>query len=109
MQWFLKEQVEEVASMKTLLTIADRAGHNLFDLEEFVAREMNTSVVADAAHPPSPADAPNFAPRDTHRRVTREISRSYGRSSDKSPLSDGHPTCVSVATRLSGRTRLSAG
>ena len=40
MQWFLKEQVEEVASMTTLLTIADRAGSNLFDLEEFVAREM---------------------------------------------------------------------
>lgn len=32
MQWFLKEQVEEVASMNTLLTIADRAGSNLFDL-----------------------------------------------------------------------------
>ncbi len=42
MQWFLKEQVEEVASMTTLLTIADRAGANLFDLEEFVAREMKT-------------------------------------------------------------------
>ncbi|ANS25072.1 bacterioferritin [Rhodococcus sp. SC4] len=41
MQWFLKEQVEEVASMTTLLTIADRAGSNLFDLEEFVAREMS--------------------------------------------------------------------
>ncbi|MGW0040847.1 ferritin [Rhodococcus sp. NPDC003348] len=41
MQWFLKEQVEEVASMNTLLTVADRAGTNLFDLEAFVAREMN--------------------------------------------------------------------
>ena len=41
MQWFLKEQVEEVATMTTLLTIADRAGSNLFDLEEFVAREMS--------------------------------------------------------------------
>ncbi|MFF7938226.1 ferritin [Nocardia gamkensis] len=41
MQWFLKEQVEEVANMTTLLTIADRAGSNLFDLEEFVAREMS--------------------------------------------------------------------
>src|SRR3546814_12115447 len=42
MQWFLKEQVEEVASMTTLLTIADRAGANLFDLEDFVSREMST-------------------------------------------------------------------
>jgi ferritin len=41
MQWFLKEQVEEVAKMTTLLTVADRAGSNLFDLEEFIAREMN--------------------------------------------------------------------
>ncbi|MCI9889717.1 ferritin [Micrococcales bacterium 31B] len=39
MLWFLKEQVEEVASMSTLLTIAERAGDNLFDLENFIARE----------------------------------------------------------------------
>jgi ferritin len=37
--WFLKEQVEEVASMTTLLTIAERAGDNYFDIEDFVARE----------------------------------------------------------------------
>jgi ferritin len=43
MQWFLKEQVEEVSSMTTLLTIADRAGENLFDLEDFIAREMSTA------------------------------------------------------------------
>ncbi|MDN3482737.1 ferritin [Arthrobacter sp. APC 3897] len=39
MLWFLKEQVEEVASMSTLLTVARRAG-NLFDLENFMAREQ---------------------------------------------------------------------
>lgn len=38
MLWFLKEQVEEVASMSTLLTVAKRA-ENLFDLENFMARE----------------------------------------------------------------------
>ncbi|MCC3281239.1 MULTISPECIES: ferritin [Arthrobacter] len=38
MLWFLKEQVEEVASMSTLLTVARRAD-NLFDLENFMARE----------------------------------------------------------------------
>ncbi len=53
MQWFLKEQVEEVANMTTLLTIADRAGSNLFDLEEFVAREM--SGPSDASGAPSVA------------------------------------------------------
>ncbi|MDF3320209.1 ferritin, partial [Rhodococcus sp. C3V] len=51
MQWFLKEQVEEVASMTTLLTIADRAGANLFDLEDFVSREMST--VGDTTGAPS--------------------------------------------------------
>ena len=38
--WFLKEQVEEVASATTLLTVATRAGDNLFDLENYVAREQ---------------------------------------------------------------------
>ena len=40
MQWFLKEQVEEMALMTTLVRVADRAGANLFDLENFVAREI---------------------------------------------------------------------
>ncbi|MEV6136334.1 ferritin [Nocardia sp. NPDC051990] len=53
MQWFLKEQVEEVANMTTLLTIADRAGSNLFDLENFIAREMNAP--RDTAGAPSAA------------------------------------------------------
>ncbi|MEE2030730.1 ferritin [Rhodococcus chondri] len=42
MQWFLQEQVEEVATTTTLLTVADRAGANLFNLEDFVARELNS-------------------------------------------------------------------
>jgi ferritin len=45
-QWFLEEQVEEVSDMHTLLTIVERAGDNLFDIEDFIAREMsgNTPV-----------------------------------------------------------------
>lgn len=50
MQWFLKEQVEEVATMQTLVRIADRAGANLFHLEDFVAREL-TAAGADATAP----------------------------------------------------------
>ena len=38
MLWFLKEQIEEAASMTMLLNIARRA-ENLFDIENFVARE----------------------------------------------------------------------
>jgi len=57
MQWFLKEQVEEVASMSTLLTIADRAGANLFDLENFMAREMNTTAENTVGAPPQAGGA----------------------------------------------------
>jgi ferritin len=39
MQWFLKEQVEEVSAMATLVNVAKRAGDNLFHLEDFLARE----------------------------------------------------------------------
>jgi bacterioferritin B len=39
MLWFLSEQVEEVASMTTLLTIAERAGADWFEVENFLARE----------------------------------------------------------------------
>lgn len=42
MQWFLREQVEEVSLMTTLVRVAGRAGDNLFDLENFLAREVGT-------------------------------------------------------------------
>ncbi|MHB1290122.1 ferritin, partial [Georgenia sp.] len=48
MLWFLKEQVEEVASATTLLTVARRAGENLFDLENYVAREQTGAAGASA-------------------------------------------------------------
>ncbi len=37
--WFLKEQVEEVSSMSTLLQVAVRCGDNLMLLEDYLARE----------------------------------------------------------------------
>lgn len=54
MLWFLSEQVEEVASMKTLLAIGDRAGDDWFRIEEFLAREQ---VGDQGAH----ANAPHAA------------------------------------------------
>ena len=39
LQWFLEEQVEEVASMDTLLKITRRAGKDLFRVEDYIARE----------------------------------------------------------------------
>ncbi|MCA2209930.1 ferritin-like domain-containing protein [Nocardia rosealba] len=38
-QWFLKEQVDEMSALTTLLEVLDRDG-NLFDVEEFVRREL---------------------------------------------------------------------
>ena len=51
MQWFLKEQVEEVATVTTLVKIAQRAGDNLFNLEDFVARELAAGGGADPGAP----------------------------------------------------------
>ena len=53
MQWFLKEQVEEMALMTSLVRVADRAGANMFDLEDFVGREIDSQR--------SPAEAPAAA------------------------------------------------
>ena len=50
MLWFLKEQVEEVASMSTLLTIMERAT-NLFDVENFLVRESVGDAGGDTSAP----------------------------------------------------------
>jgi len=40
LQWFVKEQLEEVASMEQLLRVVQRAGEgNLLRVEEYLARE----------------------------------------------------------------------
>ena len=56
MLWFLKEQVEEVASMTTLLNIAERTT-NLFDIENFVARDMPNGDSTEADAPPAAGGA----------------------------------------------------
>jgi ferritin len=43
MQWFIKEQVEEIATMSSLLTVARRAQHDVEAIEEYVAREQGTT------------------------------------------------------------------
>lgn len=49
LQWFLKEQVEEVSAMSTLLTVVERAHDNLFHIEDFLAREQ----VGDTGNDPT--------------------------------------------------------
>ena len=50
-QWFLKEQVEEVAQMSTLLNVVDRSNGNLFDVENFLAREQTGDEGDDPTAP----------------------------------------------------------
>ncbi|WIY06493.1 ferritin [Amycolatopsis mongoliensis] len=50
--WFLKEQVEEVAQMSTLLTVVERAADNLFEVENHLYREAAAGV----------EDAPDMPP-----------------------------------------------
>ena len=41
MQWFIKEQVEEVATMSDLLRVAERSRDDVKDIEDYVAREQS--------------------------------------------------------------------
>jgi ferritin len=51
--WFLKEQVEEVASMSTMLQVAQRCLDNPLLMEDYLAREGTESEAEDptAPHP----------------------------------------------------------
>jgi bacterioferritin B len=52
LQWFIKEQVEEVATMTDLLAVVTRNQDDLEDIEEYVARESggdNTDPTAPRA------------------------------------------------------------
>ena len=50
MQWFIKEQVEEVSSMSDLLRVVERARENPLLAEEYLVREA-TGEAADATAP----------------------------------------------------------
>jgi len=55
MQWFIKEQVEEVASMNELLAIVKRAADDPLRVEEWLARERAGG--GEAVDPTAPAAA----------------------------------------------------
>ena len=52
MQWFIKEQVEEIASMSDLLKVVERAKDNPLLAEEYLAREAPGDAGADPTAPP---------------------------------------------------------
>jgi ferritin len=53
MQWFVKEQVEEVATMNDLLTVVERSSDNPLLVEEYLARESLGEEGADPTAPPA--------------------------------------------------------
>jgi ferritin len=52
MQWFVKEQVEEVALMQDLLNVVERASDNLLLVEDYIAREALGEEGDDPTAPP---------------------------------------------------------
>jgi ferritin len=54
--WFVKEQVEEVATMSDLLAVAERCRDDVMELEEYVAREQSGGG-SDVAAPPAAGGA----------------------------------------------------
>ncbi len=57
MQWFIKEQVEEVATMGDLLRVAERSGANPAAIEEYLAREHPGGEGADPTAPQAAGSA----------------------------------------------------
>jgi ferritin len=51
MQWFIKEQVEEVATMNDLLAVVTRAKDDVEAIEEYVRREQNGAGTDPTAPP----------------------------------------------------------
>jgi ferritin len=56
MQWFLKEQVEEVATMSALLKVVERSGDRPMDVEEYLVRE-HSAEADDPTAPPAAGGA----------------------------------------------------
>jgi len=71
-QWFLKGQTGAVALMTTLLWVGERAGDNLSDLEDFVAREVGSV--------PSRSGAPHAA-GGNHEPISRVLRQTSAASS----------------------------
>jgi ferritin len=56
-QWFLKEQVEEVASMSSLLAVVQRSSDNPMQIEDYLVREHSSGGTADPTAPPAAGGA----------------------------------------------------
>jgi len=52
MQWFLKEQIEEVATMSDLLAVVSRSAEHPGAIEDYLARERSSAAGPDPTAPP---------------------------------------------------------
>ena len=50
-QWFIKEQIEEVATMSDLLRVAERSRDDVMDIEDYVEREHGAGEGEDPTAP----------------------------------------------------------
>ncbi len=57
LQWFVKEQVEEVSSMTDLLNVVERSKDTPLQAEEFLAREQVGDAGDDPTEPPAAGGA----------------------------------------------------
>jgi ferritin len=57
MQWFIKEQVEEIASISALLTVVERSRENPMLAEEYLVREHAAPDRTDPTAPPTAGGA----------------------------------------------------
>jgi bacterioferritin B len=56
-QWFLKEQIEEVATVSSLLAVVARSAQTPMFAEEYLAREHGAARTADPTAPPAAGGA----------------------------------------------------
>jgi bacterioferritin B len=52
MQWFIKEQIEEVATMSDLLRVVQRSQDDPMEIEQYIAREHPAGDTDDPTSPP---------------------------------------------------------
>ena len=56
-QWFLKEQVEEISTMSSLLAVVERSADAPLFIEDYLARERGAVQTADPTAPPAAGGA----------------------------------------------------
>ena len=56
-QWFLKEQVEEVSTMSSLLAVVERSGDSPMFIEDYLTREHGAGQSQDPTAPPAAGGA----------------------------------------------------